>query len=1855
MGIKLKKRASDDDSDYHNQEYHLMGKWLRRVLSLICICFLLATDVWADMYGVVFYSPAFKRDVVEEEIITTTQELTIPGADFKIRVSGLGEGEEATATLLDDEYYSSNALDMVENGMEGGRAKLLGLIDLSIVSHGESIEPDNDVQVEIVFDKDIGENKKIYAVHFPGTGNEVLEEDEELFDDVVVADSLGPEDDTLVEVSLASESESTIIEAELIPTVVDGCTASFTASSFSYYAIVSYLTQEYISDSGECYEVTVAYTEDAGIPDGAKLKVTEFEEGSVEYNKAMATVVAQKGFIDGFAAFDIAILDSEEKEIEPRTPVEVSIRIKTLSGVENLESIASTLEIQHHKETDAGIIIENVSSGNTVADFEFQPEISSYSENGTENIILLQEEHTSDESVNLSELGISFEIDAFSTFSVTWSQGIVSRRAGQLINDDKYIIYAKDANNGKYYAFVPRYNSSNDPKIYTREIQVDEDGTITSNNIADLYWIIKTQVVDDLTEYQFSFNHNNRTYYLSRGGVNVNLFSQDTSYGYNKDWQTTWWRQYENYLYSNDDTFMQTYNGTARVWNVRGQDEWMAKSNIYFASQQNQGTATIHYVDVNGTELTVSNQNFPANNDDENTYMIYDIDGYEYSYTYINSPATKINPILYSKGRMYSKVGENAGRFLSNGDNIYLVYKKKETPSVGGIPKVYETIGKPESPKILKNSKENGDGTNTLSLSIIGDSAPAVYEKLADVIVIMDISGSMNYKMGEETTIGGQQGKTAENSDRDSRLYNAYKAINDFSGELLGEDFKNNDGDPLIRMSLITFSDRAQIVHGFTSSQTELMNEVKKMTAIGGTNWQEALRIANTQFKLASDPNHVGEYELDPNRATFIIFVTDGSPTWRLNRYDVSDADFHDEINSGKDGRDISVGSYTVHNVFGPGDADYYGKNYAAALEEANLIVKNNKILYSVGISSTDELNTLKKLLKESKAGEDHAIIASNATDLSEAFQDIVNKIKGSAGQADVKMTDGITDLTNTVDKAGLPIDGSFKYYKTTAPENWNAWTDEQRKSYEEHASWVEWNPSDDEVNLASYNQATGAVEWNMGDKFMLEKNTIYKVEFICWPKQEAFDILANLNNGEVEYADIDKELQKYFYLSGGKYVVKTNKDGANTTYKEALEISSNVHTTGNDITLPFQTVDPMSLKGENIIVKKNWKDIINPGHRATKVKFHLLVDGKIYQKDGTFKGKDEEGAIDNAYVIQVNEPTWEDRVAIAPGVIRGNDVLELGHSYSLEEFEATGGDNYGFNFTFESDIVRPMAVNDELMYFIEDGSGNYTINNREYNSEDGTKYFLTEGNTGIIQGTNYKTGELDITKKITPGVDVEKTEEELNEETFTYRVKLIAPKDSDVSGVTAYEYIEKATQPNSTSSPFSLYGYANISGVPASAISDDITRFSGENKYIYWTVKLPGNGFTTLQDGTKAVEMDITLKQNEVIRFTNLPIGTEYTIEEMYANYRRANPSRDADAVPSSRDSNLGSQGYTVTKITTKDSSSSEVQEYTNTNKVSGIISKADTRYYNQFTNNLGDAVDTELNVTKHLSNYAWNGEKYYFKLVPADSNTPMPNSDRIYISNASGTEDKTYGFGTIRFVSPGIYSYTIKEVDANGNDLNGTTSDMGIIYDTEKAVSVTVVRSDGKLVISNITGDNTVFMGNKSYTTVANTKFELKLKKISSLNGKRINDATFEIWDEDEKLYIDAENNLLTIAQVKQILGEEVDDGIIAEANIRSSFSIGEIKLKGIEFGKEYTLKEISAPSGYVITHDEWIIKAQNSNTLLVDGEIKDVVEVLLENEPGASLPATGGPGIHNLYLFGILLTAFAVLTLLRRTSQF
>ena len=837
----------------------------------------------------------------------------------------------------------------------------------------------------------------------------------------------------------------------------------------------------------------------------------------------------------------------------------------------------------------------------------------------------------------------------------------------------------------------------------------------------------------------------------------------------------------------------------------------------------------IHYVDENGNELNVSNTTLPTTigaNSASPAYLIYDIEGYEYDHTYrryyysgdlFNPPGWRertIVPELFRLGNGWSWSDGYYAYNLSasnaqNKDEIYVVYKKKQDIVPGGKPTVKpsSSVAPPVAPRINKESTPNGDDTNTLALSIISDTAKLEVEKLADVIVVFDVSGSMNDEMGSDT-----------------RLAAAKNAVNDLATQLAEK--KNSDGEPLVRMSLIQFSTNASSVVGMTdlndSGLKTIKSKVNSLNANGGTNWDHALQLANE------------ENDLDPGRATFVIFVTDGDPTFRNARTNVSDQALQGETNN-------QGGSanpyYLADNVYGPGDNDKTGKCYEAAVKQGQAIVSAGKNIYTIGIS-----NDVKKVEQfNSDIQGNGSYLAADSGALQQAFADIEASISGVSGWGNIKMTDGITSLTNTVQKTGLTnVGGDFTYWMAPAPANWESMTEAQKNAYKPSAEdFVQWDPGAHGAGEATYNAETGAVEWNMGDSFVPEAGVTYQVRFKVWPSQEAYDYIAKLNNGTISYDNLPEEVRAQIIKNGTTYTLKTNKPDANMTYKSATKTGDTVTVSGEEKTLKFPAVEDLGLSVDRMKVEKKWVNDLDPNARWKSPVTMRLTDG-----DGTlYKSID---------LNEDNQYTAEDNfISCGLAKIENNELIiyEKGHDFKLSEPE-----DFSYYWDLDSQIYRPMIIDATLAMLVK-AEAPTGMGDKTYYSDGGVNYYKIEGgiykaiSTGdtaaSITATNIRRSNLNLQKKV---VD-EQGQPVSTSDPFTFTVRINSQKDEDV-------WLSAQTDPNDTST----------------IVKELSTNATPEVK----------NGEKTgYYHAASGSDITFSIQPGWNLRFTNLPNGTTYTITE--------------------------------------------------------------------------------------------------------------------------------------------------------------------------------------------------------------------------------------------------------------------------------------------------------------------------------------------------------------------------------------
>ena len=465
-------------------------------------------------------------------------------------------------------------------------------------------------------------------------------------------------------------------------------------------------------------------------------------------------------------------------------------------------------------------------------------------------------------------------------------------------------------------------------------------------------------------------------------------------------------------------------------------------------------------------------------------------------------------------------------------------------------------------PVHTKTITPNNDGTYDLSLTVTGDTELSETKTSANVIVVQDVSGSMDYdvytyslekteKYDRDGTYGmvdgepvklernwGFFGVGAYNYYLDAngkeqrytgdlyhkvgretgktRLDVAKEALNSLADQLIASS------DSTVKLSLETFSDR-----GNTPSQyyaggqaSDFKDAVNGLRADGGTNWVDALTKANAKANE------------DPNTPTYIIFLSDGEPTY---------------------GRDCSgtTGNGTTYR-------DEYFNN---AVDEANKRPSNVAGLFTVytGSEASEKMNSFAQ-----KTTGGSAFDGTDSEKLNAAFANIIQTITKSAGYKDVKIVDKLSEYVT-----GTAADGAIDPASVSYQKNGETWAEAPAASIGED----------------------GTLSWDLSSVGELEKGTTYKVTFKVKPSQAAYD--AAVNNGEAtELPSNDGVGTKVFY----KTVLKeTGKD----------DQVSGEKSDGFNVPTFLAPVD-------TVTVKKEWANT-NGAELPGSVTVQLQKDGQDY------------------------------------------------------------------------------------------------------------------------------------------------------------------------------------------------------------------------------------------------------------------------------------------------------------------------------------------------------------------------------------------------------------------------------------------------------------------------------------------------------------------------------------------------------------------------------------------------------------------------------------------------------------------
>ena len=515
---------------------------------------------------------------------------------------------------------------------------------------------------------------------------------------------------------------------------------------------------------------------------------------------------------------------------------------------------------------------------------------------------------------------------------------------------------------------------------------------------------------------------------------------------------------------------------------------------------------------------------------------------------------------------------------------------------------------KPSNNKSIVKT-DGGDGDQyTLYLTASGDSTSSTVTTAtpADIVLVMDKSGSMN---------------------ENNRDANAQKAAKDLAKKLLTGENSNLPSDQQVQMAVVTFSTKASRKQTFTTNVSEINNAVRG-NPDGGTNWEAALKLANDLQGRSGVKKH-------------IIFLSDGNPTYRTTSYSGCYSyslwdgwTAHPEYTTPEScraqrytwGENPDGGS---DGVYGAGDSDPYGFNYAAALAEANKR-DGDAALYVVKTST--DANKMTKLAEQANAVNGKEFDGTNAKNLTNAFDQIYSSITSSAKIKVFSITDTLSQWVDPVEFAGVANGTDITQYVTV-----------------KNGSTVLTSGYAATYSVDSSGNRTVTVTFNGTDGIVAEKTDVIDVSFKVKPSDDAYVNHASgnayPNTGDANTGDVSARKQGYYSNADAKlnYCVLTEVNGATSCVRTEAEYPHPV----------------VQVKLGKINITKQWSDGADK-HASDSVTVQL-------QRKAT--GATNAENVGNSITLNAANK-WTTTV----------DNLVPGYTYSV--VETTGNDRYDVTYT---------------------------------------------------------------------------------------------------------------------------------------------------------------------------------------------------------------------------------------------------------------------------------------------------------------------------------------------------------------------------------------------------------------------------------------------------------------------------------------------------------------------------------------------------------------------------------------------
>lgn len=568
-----------------------------------------------------------------------------------------------------------------------------------------------------------------------------------------------------------------------------------------------------------------------------------------------------------------------------------------------------------------------------------------------------------------------------------------------------------------------------------------------------------------------------------------------------------------------------------------------------------------------------------------------------------------------------ARPGEKGARSFrrSFGMAVLSVFAAVTVALFGAAPAFADTTGPAISKTIdpLRDANNNVYG-GTISLSVKGSSSYSSTSTSANVIFVVDVSGSMNDKYSLAKDENGTYSKDDkdlayrygswwygydyvtiseynQNPDYYDDYYNldkgaVYELTRYTNGSIASANVYTGDryrhvaqsqtrlaaaksaikaaassilGQANTKVSLVTFSNSAYVDLNPSDNLSSFNSSVEGLTATGGTNWEAGLTKARELVSRDTDTKN------------YVIFVSDGNPTYRnsANGY------YLDQNQNG---------------TYGTGDSDPDGRDFNAADAVAKSLIKSGVTLYNINaFGDADNMQNLGKV----SAG--HYFNANDSTSLQNALSKIVQDIVNAHSYRNVVMTDTLSDAvvaktaSGNLDSDSVTVTVKDKDSKIVALTKNN----DGKYSY----------TKDDKTQSFDGPTVSGKkVTWNLGDTYQLEDGWTYTASFDVKLTQDTLNKAANLaNSGNASDGDLT-------YSNGAVKAYTNSASGNKVSYIEQTTVNNETTEKSGEQDFTRQQI-PVATASKLTVSKTVSGGAANTGEEFTFVLVNTKLAGKTF------------------------------------------------------------------------------------------------------------------------------------------------------------------------------------------------------------------------------------------------------------------------------------------------------------------------------------------------------------------------------------------------------------------------------------------------------------------------------------------------------------------------------------------------------------------------------------------------------------------------------------------------------------------